>query len=362
MDSLSPRERVFLALSHHDTDRVPVDLTATPEAWERLKRHLGIYDEEGVLRYLGVDLRHLRQAYVGPPLPRFGDGSWTDVWGVRRRPVPHPGGGVYQEIIRHPLSQLQHANELAEYSWPKSEWWDPEAVVQQIYVLDAGTPYALTLPEFGDPGGIFEISWYMRGMEQFFVDLLRQPDIADGIMRRVTDFFMGTLERIMKMAGERIDLVWTSDDIAHQHGPLISMSAWRELIAPHHERLHRRVHELGARTMFHSCGAVRPFIASLLTIGVDVLDVLQTSADGMDPREIKEAFGDRLCFHGGIDVQTTLPFGTEAEVRRVTRERMDVLGRNGGYILAPSHNVQSDTPPQNLVAMCAEAGSLSTER
>jgi uroporphyrinogen decarboxylase len=159
----------------------------------------------------------------------------------------------------------------------------------------------------------------------------------------------------MSAAGPRIDIIWTSDDIAHQHGRLMSLKTWRDLVAPHHERLNRRIHELGARVMYHSCGAVRPFIPALIDIGVDVLDVLQFSAAGMDPSEIKASFGETLCFHGGMDVQSTLPFGSEEEVRRVTRERIDVLSRNGGYILAPTHNIQADTPPANIVAMYEEA-------
>ena len=137
----------------------------------------------------------------------------------------------------------------------------------------------------------------------------------------------------MAAAGDRIDLVWTSDDIAHQQGLLMSKRTWRELIAPHYQRLNRRIHELGTRAMFHSCGAVRPFIPDLIEIGVDVLDVLQFSADDMDPHDIKATFGDQLCFHGGIDVQSTLPFDTEEEVRQITRELIDVLGKGGGYIV-----------------------------
>ena len=110
--------------------------------------------------------------------------------------------------------------------------------------------------------------------------------------------------------------------------------------------------------MYHSCGAVRSFIPGLIEIGVDVLDVLQFSADGMDPREIKESFGTRLSFHGGMDVQNLLPFGTREEVRRTTRERIGTLARHGGYILSPTHNIQVDTPPENIIAMYEEAGSL----
>jgi uroporphyrinogen decarboxylase len=138
----------------------------------------------------------------------------------------------------------------------------------------------------------------------------------------------------------------------------MSLRTWREAVAPHHERLNRRVHELGARVMYHCCGSVRPFVPGLIGIGVDVLDVLQFSADGMNPAEIKRSFGRQLCFHGGMDVQTELPRGTEESVRRTTRERIGVLAEDGGYILSPAHNIQADTPPANIVAMYSECGSM----
>jgi uroporphyrinogen decarboxylase len=265
---------------------------------------------------------------------------------------------AYDEICEHPLSGLRDAAELARYPWPQPEWWNANGLKQHIEELDAGGSYAIALEEFGDPGGIFEIAWYLRGMEQFLMDMAVQPDIAFEIMRHVADFYLGMLERVMRAAGGRIDLVWTSDDLAHQRGALISPKLWRELIAPHHARLNRRIHELGARVMYHSCGAVAGFVPGLIEIGVDVLDVLQFSAAGMDPQDLKVRFGDRLCFHGGMDVQTTLPFGSEEDVRHEARDRIDVLARGGGYILSPTHNIQPDTPPRNILAMYAEAGSL----
>jgi len=354
---LTSRERVHLALSHRDSDRVPVDIMATPEAWGRLQEHLGLRDQETVLRYLGIDMRHPRQRYVGPSLGHNSDGSWVDAWGVRRRKVPYKRG-AYDEIVEHPLAHLKDASELGLYCWPRPEWWDAVTLADEIRWLDACGDYAIALEEFGDPGGIFEIAWYLRGMEQFLMDMIARPDLAYEIMRRVADFYLGLLDQVMAVAADRIDLIWTSDDIAHQHGMLISPRAWRELIAPHHERLNRRIHELGTRVMYHSCGAVKPFIPGLIEIGVDVLDVLQFSADMMDAQTIKAEFGDRLCFHGGMDVQSTLPFGAEDEVRRVVQERIAVLGRDGGYILAPTHNIQADAPPANIVAMYAAAGSV----
>jgi len=256
------------------------------------------------------------------------------------------------------LAGVKDAGELAAFAWPQPEWWDAATLADEIKALDAQGSYAIGLEEFGDPGGIFEIAWYLRGMEQFFMDMAVQPDIPYEIMRHVARFYTGMLERVLAAAGERLDLIWTSDDIAYQHGMLMSLSSWRDLIAPHHERFNRRVHELGSRVMYHCCGAVRPFLPALIEIGVDVLDVLQFSADQMDPQEIKASFGDRLCFHGGVDVQTTLPQGGQEEVRRVVRQRIDVLARGGGYILAPTHNIQIDTPPENILAMYEEVGSL----
>ena len=360
-NDLTPRERVLLALSHREPDRVPVDFMATPEAWTRLEEHLRLNDREAVLCHLGIDLRHPRRSYIGPPCSRDADGSWVDPWGVRRRSVRH-GQGSYDEIIRHPLAGIQDASELERFAWPRPEWWDAGALADEIARIRARGDYAIALEEFGDPGGIFEISWYLRGMEQFLMDMMEQPDLASEILRRVTDFYMGSLDRVMAAAGEHIDLIWTSDDVAHQHGSIMSRRLWRDLVAPQHDRLNRRVHELGARVMYHCCGSVRPFIPGLIEIGVDVLDVLQFSADNMDPREIKAEFGNQLCFHGGMDVQSTLPRETEAEVRRVTRERIEVLGRDGGYIFAPTHNIQVDTPPENMVAMYAAAGSLRSAR
>jgi len=356
-DELTPRERVHLALSHQDSDRVPVDFMATSEAWARLQKHLGIADREAILSHLGIDLRHPRQPYAGPPLGCDSNGNRLDAWGVSRREVQHEGG-TYEEIVRHPLAGIQDASELERYAWPRPEWWDASALADEIRRLDTLGDYAIALEEFGDPGGMFEIACFLRGMEQLLMDMVTQPAIAYEIMRRVTDFYLGMLERVMAAAGDRVDLVWTSDDIAHQHGMLISLRAWRELIAPHHERLNRRIHELGSRVMYHSCGSVRPYIPGLIKIGIDVLDVLQFSAARMDPLEIKAEFGDNLCFHGGMDIQHTLPFGSQDEVRRAARELIGVLGRGGGYILAPTHNIQVDTPPENIVAMYSEAGSL----
>ncbi|GAB4527045.1 MAG: uroporphyrinogen decarboxylase family protein [Anaerolineae bacterium] len=356
-DAITPRERVQLALAHQETDRVPVDFLATPETWARLKSYLGLSSEEAVMQYFGVDIRHPRLRYVGPPLPTFSDGSYKDAWGVTWSPVPYEGG-VYYEPTHHPLGGITDASQLADYPWPDPDWWDASSLREAIEAWDRETQYAIFLDDFGDPGGFYEIANYMRGMEQMFLDMALHPDIAFEIMRRVSDVYLVLAERVLTILGDRIDLLWTSDDIAHQHGMLMSLTMWRELIFPHHERFNRRVHELGGRVMYHSCGSIVDAVPGLIEMGIDVLDVLQFSADNMLPEHLKSSYGDRLCFHGGADVQQLLPRATEAEVGIAIRHIIEVMGEGGGFILSPSHAIQVDTPPANIVAMYREAGSL----
>jgi uroporphyrinogen decarboxylase len=355
---ISPRERVRLVLQHQETDRVPVDFLATPETWANVKSYLGLPDQESILRHLGVDVRHPRLRYVGPPLMTYADGSYRDAWGITWSPIPY-GGGVYYEVTRHPLSAMTDASQLQDYAWPDPAWWDVDALLAPIQAWDQEMEYAIFLDDFGDPGGFYEIANYMRGMEQLFLDIALKPDIAFEIMRHVSHVFLVLAERVLGTLGDRVDLVWTSDDIAHQHGMLMSLPMWRELIFPHHDRFNRRVHELGGRIMYHSCGSVIAALPGLIEMGIDVLDVLQFSADHMTPEALKSNYGDRLSFHGGADVQQLLPNASPAEVRARVRHIIDVLGKGGGFILSPTHAIQVDTPPANILAIYQEAGSLS---
>ena len=132
---------------------------------------------------------------------------------------------------------------------------------------------------------------------------------------------------------------------------LMSLDTWEQFIKPYHVRLNAVIHGLGAKVIYHTDGAVMEAVDGLIDMGIDVLQALQFDAAGMDPVALKENFGDRLCFQGGVSVQKTLPFGTVEDVRRETAERIAVLGKGGGYILGPSHGIQAGTPPENIIAM-----------
>ena len=151
--------------------------------------------------------------------------------------------------------------------------------------------------------------------------------------------------------GGRIDLYLVISDLGSQRGPLISPAMFREFVAPYLGEMCARIHDLGGRAMFHSCGAIAPFIPELIELGVDLLDPIQPLGPEMAPERLKARFGGSLCFHGGIDMQALLPRGTPEEVTAEARRYREVLGAGGGYILSPAHLFQADVPPENVLAM-----------
>jgi uroporphyrinogen decarboxylase len=180
---------------------------------------------------------------------------------------------------------------------------------------------------------------------------MTDEDLVHAIMGRVTDFYAAFFSRILEAAPGEIDLVFTADDIGDQRGLLMPMERWERLLKPYHRRLNDVIHGHGAKVIYHTDGSIMDAVAGLADAGIDVLQALQFSADNMDPSRLKAAHGGRLCFEGGVSVQTTLPFGTAEDVRREVRERISVLGKDGGYILGPSHWIQAGTPPENIAAM-----------
>lgn len=349
---LTHRERVRLALQHQETDRAPIAMVCAginPPAYQALRDYLARTKQTTVEAFLQplIDIKSVAPAYVGPPLP-----TGTDIWGVRRRSVSY-GAGSYQEIEHYPLASVSGPGDLASCRWPSPDWFDYSSIPDRIRAVQKDGPFCLIAAN----GNIFETSWYMRGFERMFMDMVTCPELAHAIMSRVCDYYVEFFKRVLSAAQGEIDLVFTADDIAGQEGLLMSLEMWSEQIRPYHARLNEAIHGFGAKVIYHSDGAVMKAVPGLMEMGIDILQALQFDAKGMDPKVLKDEYGATLCFEGGISVQRTLPFGTVEDVRRETRERIDVLGRNGGYILGPSHTIQAGTPPENIVAMFETAAA-----
>jgi uroporphyrinogen decarboxylase len=315
----------------------------TPPAHRALQAHLAEHRKTTVEAYLRplIDIKEVAPPYVGPPLP-----PGTDIWGVCRSPVSY-GPGSYNEIAFYPLGNAADPSDVAAHRWPSTEWFDYAALPDRIADVQKGGECCLMVGN----GNIFETTWYMRGFERTFMDLALNPELAHAIFERVCSFYVAHFTRVLAAARGGIDLIFTADDIAGQNGLLMSLDMWSQHIKPYHQKLNRAIHEFGARVIYHSDGAVQDAVSGLMDMGIDVLQALQFDARGMDPGALKANHGHALCFAGGISVQKTLPFGTPDDVRREVQERIAVLGKDGGYILGPSHAIQAGTPPENIVAL-----------
>ena len=208
-------------------------------------------------------------------------------------------------------------------------------------------------------GGAFETPWYMRGMERFMMDLVERPDIVDAICSHVEAYYRQRALRVLEAAQGGIDIVGSGGDIGGQTGMLLSPELWRERIKPYTGRLISTFKRMGLATFYHSCGSMVPVIDDLVEVGLDILEPIQVTARGMAPEELFPAVGNRISFHGAIDEVHVLPHATAEEVYAHTTHVIDVLGQNGGYIVAPTHQVQGDTPPENVVAIYDAARDYS---
>jgi uroporphyrinogen decarboxylase len=200
-------------------------------------------------------------------------------------------------------------------------------------------------------GSFFEQAWALRGLEQFMLDIVMEPAIPEYIMDRILEVHLENLKTVLELAGDRLDMVYTYDDVATQNSLLISPKAWRELIKPRHQKILDLIHSYNKPAMYHCDGAVAPLIPELIEMGVDVLNPIQPDAKGMDPATLKADYGRQLTFHGGVDIIKTLPRGTTEQVKTEVRARVELLGQGGGYIMCSSHHIQPDTPLENILAM-----------
>lgn len=343
---LSARERVRLALEHQTTDRIPIGMVCSginppaDQAFDHLLRQIYGIDLTTSLRSI-VDIRQVQPDYIGPKLL-----PGQDIWGVKRKAFPY-GAGTYDEIEYYPLADIQTPAGLKQHRFPDTAWFDYSVIPQRIATAHADGEHCIMAAN----ANLFESAWYMRGFEQMLVDFALNPELAHAIMDEVTRFQEAHFKSILTAAKGQIDLVFTADDIGGQDGMLFSLPMWREFLFPYHARLNRMIHKFGARVIYHSDGSIMPAVEGLIEMGIDVLQALQFSARGMDPVRLKELYGTRLCFEGGVSVQTTLPFGNMDDVRAEVEMLIRVLGEDGGYILGPSHVIQAGTPAENIRQM-----------
>jgi uroporphyrinogen decarboxylase len=337
---MNSRERVLAAINHQPTDRVPVDLWAEEEVWQRLMRDLGASSQDAVRERLEVDVRYISPIY---PPDTIADGVKQNMWGERWMMANTPWGPNW-EHVNGALAGASSLDELEAFPWPSCDDVDYSGLAEQCDQYDG---YAIACGN----ADIFERPALVRGWENFLCDTSLNPDWVDFLTKKFLDFYLEDFNRCLEATRGRIDIYWALTDLGTQAGLLQSRKLFRRFIAPPIQALADRAHRHGVKFMFHSCGSVRELIPDLIELGVDILNPIQPAAAGMEPEGLKHDFGDKLCFHGGIDIQFLLPLEPAKAVRAEVKRRAEILGAGGGYILAPSHNLQQDIPTENVLAM-----------
>lgn len=347
MDS---RERTLLALDHQAGDRIPIDFWASRSMIAKIERELGLGYEAFLDRY-DVDLRYIPgPTYIGPPLE---DGR--DIWGVRRAriEVEVPGGiESYSEVAESPLAAMEAVEQIEAYAgWPSPDDFDYSVVEAQCDAIRAERRVVVFMGDRLNRVAQLKPAMYLRGLEKAFTDLGLHPEMAQAILGKIRAFYLAYLERILDAAQGKIDVVLTGDDFGSQKGLLISPDAWRTFIQPGFAAYIDLIKSYDARAMHHTCGSVVDLVPDLIACGLDVLQSIQPEADGMSLADLKARYGRELCFHGGISIQRTMPFGTPEDVRAAVREIAQVAKPDGGYVFCTAHNIQADTSVENVRAL-----------
>lgn len=348
-------ERFELALAHKEPDRVPIDYWAAPEITRRLIDHFGLSCREELLQHLDVDFRYISgPEYTGPKLQSAEDGSWrVDHWGVKRLRMELPSGGTYWEVKDFPLAAAGSVEEIRDYpGWPSPDWFDYECVRTQVAEARATGKVVVFMGDRMNRCAQLKPAMYLRGIEQILMDFVLNPGIAECIFSRTVEFYLEYARRTFEAAGPGgMDVFMTGDDFGTQNGEIVSPGMWREFLAPGFREFIRLGKKYGFHVAHHSCGSIKSIIPDMIDCGLDILNPLQPDVRDMDRRVLKRLFGENLSFHGSISIQKTLPFGTPDQVRSEVKERFETLGPHGGFIFCTAHNIQADTPLENITTL-----------
>jgi uroporphyrinogen decarboxylase len=342
-EAMTPRERWLAVLEGREPDRVPMDYWGTDEVTEMLMRHTGSGSLVEMYISLGIDgTPGVEPEYVGPPIPEE-----EDVFGCRYRDM-HYKTGFYRECVYHPLTEYESVEEIErEYVWPDIEDYDHSVIPAQ---LEGWEGY----PVKGGGSEPFLDYVNLRGRQQAYVDLFVNKEIVHHCLDEMFNFRHEYTERIYREIPGEVVFSYVAEDLGSQRSLLFSPSLIHEFFIPRMRRMIDLAHRHGVYAFFHSDGAIREILPDMIEAGIDVLNPIQWRCTGMEREALKRDFGEAVVFHGGMDNQQTLPFGTTEEVRMEVQENLDFLGGGRGYILAPCHNIQPLTPVENILAMYDE--------
>lgn len=341
--SMTPRQRVLALLSREKPDRIPTDYWATGEVTQRLIKDLRCADYKGLCERLHIDGLH----HIGAPrtVQHHPDDPQADIWGVRYRTISY-GTGVYGEFANHPLEGVTTVEEVHAFKWPSPDEHDWEQFKKQVEQINFHR--AVRCGHY-EP---FLLYCAMRGMERAMMDLLIAPQIAEAILDHLFDYHHAVNERMWDIARGKVDLTYVAEDLGSQHGLLIGLEQIRRFILPRQKKMADLARSCGIGIFYHTDGAARAVIPDLIKVtGIDILNPIQWRCCGMEREGLVRDFGDKVIFHGAMDNQQTLAFGSPDDVRREVLDNIRIFAPPARWICAPCHNIQAVSPTENIVAL-----------
>jgi len=357
---MTSKERVFHALKRDQLpDRVPLQFDLSRTLIEHFSKAYGIepsysqsYYEDLTYRASANELRTKMGSdcvVVGTGLAGGKgfeldeNGEGYNEFGMKMRQGP-----LYMDVIEHPLEGMEEPEEAEALALP-----DPHDPTRYTC---AEADIARFKDEYFVIGDvevtIFAMARQMLGMEKCLMDILTEEEYIQPLMKKFTDWSLGVA---LELADRGVDAIWFGDDFGSQTNLLMSLETWQDTFREHYTRL---ISELRAKhpdimVLFHCDGAVAPLLPEFISMGVDVFNPVQPNVPGHEPQDLQDAFGENLSFFGAIDQQDLLPKGTPEEIEADVKAKIDVLGKGGGYMVAPAHILQADTPPENVEAFIA---------
>ncbi len=352
---MTSRERVLKTINFERPDRPPVFATLTPQAALKLSRALNMPYEKPIDSLLSTRISHMELltaagndcvgiaacAPEGSPTRTLENGIIKNEWGMQFVNV-----GLYNEFHAFPLALAESADDIAAYPFP-----DPSAKGRFDAAREAVKKYGDNYAIFADlECSIFETAWYLVGLEKFLMDMAVNKSYIPALLDKI--LYINT-EIGKTLIGLGADVIWCGDDFGSQNGMVMSPQTWRQWFKPRIRDMFEafRTVKPEIKIAWHSCGSIFPIIEDFIEIGLDILNPVQPRAKDMEPERLKKKFGGDLVFFGGIDVQSLLPFGAPEKIRAEVIRIIDILGKDGGYIVAPAHNIQDDTPVANILAL-----------
>ncbi|MCC7446795.1 MAG: hypothetical protein IT324_05225 [Anaerolineae bacterium] len=352
------RDRVLTTLHHEQPDRCPMQVSFTPEFATRLRADLGLHDsdlhnphgggntyvlerridEDMLLTSVGWANSYYASGYDQP------GATYTDEWGITWRSVEYDtkfGKGYYTEMVGHPLADDAQIDSYVGPDPNRTELYDEAERVIRAY-KDEYWIVGVTVTT------IFETAWALRGYEKTLMDFVINPDLMDKLLDIPFRYHLTAAKRLVEMG---VDMIWTGDDIGGQNAMIIAPKTWRRFLKPRMAEFVATLKQINpaVKIAYHSDGMILPVVPDLIEIGIDVLNPIQPRS--INPAELKQKFGDKLCFWGSIDEQHTLPFCSPKDVANEVLLRLQTIGKDGGLIIGPTHHVQLDTPMDNFWAM-----------